>query len=51
MQEQQARLLRWAFLVGAVTDALAIVPMLVPEMALLLWGFENPTGSYQFAMG
>jgi len=51
MQERELSLLRSAFLLGAVTDALALVPMLVPEVAELLWGFRDPTGSYRFAMG
>ena len=46
----QERLLRTAFLAGAVTDAVALVPMLVPEAARLLWGFEDTSGSYLFAM-
>jgi len=45
------RRLRIAFAAGALTDAFALVPMLVPSAARLLWGFENPTGSYVFAMG
>jgi hypothetical protein len=49
--QRQARRLRVAFAVGAVTDALALVPMLSPTMARLLWGFENPTAGYFFAMG
>jgi hypothetical protein len=44
-------MLRTAFLLGAITDALAIVPMLVPRMASLLWGFEDTSGPYRFAMG
>ena len=47
----QEKVLRVAFLVGAITDALAILPMLVPPFAKLLWGFEDVSGSYQFAMG
>ena len=47
----QVRVLRIAFLAGAVTDAFALVPMLSPSMARLLWGFEHPSGSYVFAMG
>jgi len=43
--------LRRAFLAGAVTDALALVPMLIPAMARLLWGFEDLDGAYRFAMG
>jgi len=40
-----------AFLAGAITDALALVPMLFPPMARLLWGFEDTSGAYRFAMG
>jgi hypothetical protein len=47
----QEKVLRVAFLVGAVTDALAILPMLLPPLANLLWGFEDMSGAYQFAMG
>jgi hypothetical protein len=47
----QERLLRTAFLAGAVTDALALVPMLVPSAASLFWGFDDRSGSYRFAMG
>jgi hypothetical protein len=48
---RQEQLLRTAFACGAVTDALAVVPMLFPRMAALLWGFDDPTGAYRFAMG
>lgn len=48
---RQERRLRLAFLAGALTDAFALVPMLSPAMARLLWGFEQPSGSYRFAMG
>ena len=51
MDDRRARLLRTAFLAGAVTDALAVVPMLFPPMARLLWGFEDVGGTYRFAMG
>ena len=47
----QARLLRIAFLAGAVTDAGALLPMLFPPLARLLWGFEDTSGAYRFAMG
>ena len=47
----QERLLRTAFLAGAITDALALVPMLVPAVASRVWGFDDLSGSYQFAMG
>lgn len=48
---QQVRLLRIAFATGAVTDALALVPMLVPAMARLMWGFDDASITYQYAMG
>ncbi|HUU40689.1 MAG TPA: hypothetical protein VMW42_07105 [Desulfatiglandales bacterium] len=47
----QEKVLRAAFVAGAITDALAILPMLVPPLAKLLWGFEDVSGAYQFAMG
>ena len=47
----QQKLLRVAFAAGAITDALAIVPMLVPPLAKYLWGFEDGSGAYRFAMG
>lgn len=51
MSHGQLRLLRVAFAAGAVTDAVAILPMLFPPLAQLLWGFQDTTGSYRFAMG
>ena len=51
MAESRERWLRRAFAAGAVTDALALVPMLIPPMARLLWGFEDQNGAYRFAMG
>lgn len=45
------RLLRAAFIAGAVTDALAVIPMLSPSVATALWGFEDPGGPYLLAMG
>ena len=47
----QERLLRIAFLAGAVTDALAVLPMAVPRLGHLAWGFDDVSGSYRFAMG
>ena len=47
----QEKVLRVAFLVGIITDALAILPMLVPALAYIFWGFDNVSGAYQFAMG
>lgn len=51
MEQRRATLLRIAFLAGAVTDALALVPMLSPAMARVLWGFDAPSGPYRFGMG
>jgi hypothetical protein len=51
VEHQQARMLRRAFMLGAITDALALIPMLSPFMAKLLWGFQDASGSYRFAMG
>jgi hypothetical protein len=51
MEQRREQILRTAFLAGAITDALALVPMLVPSMAWLLWGFEDTSGAYRFAMG
>jgi hypothetical protein len=44
MEQRHARILRLAFLLGAVTDAGALVPMLSPRMAEILWGFEDVSG-------
>ena len=43
--------LKVAFAAGALTDALALVPMLSPPMARLLWGIDTSGPSYLFAMG
>ncbi len=51
MDERQAHLLQRAFLLGAITDALALIPMLIPWIASVLWGFTDPSGAYRFAMG
>ncbi len=51
VQDTQARLLRVAFAAGAITDALALLPMLSPALARTLWGFTNQSGPYRFAMG
>jgi len=50
MREQE-QLLRLAFAVGAVTDALALLPMLCSPIARLLRGFDDPSGAYRFAFG
>lgn len=51
MNARQERLLRVAFLAGAVTDAAALGPMLFPSVAGLVWGFHDVSGRYRFAMG
>ena len=51
MNDRRARLLRAAFLAGALTDALAVVPLVSPPIARLLWGFEDAGRGYRFAMG
>jgi len=43
--------LKLSFLVGMITDALALIPMLFPSIAKIFWGFDNFTGIYYFAMG
>jgi hypothetical protein len=48
---RQERLLRIVFIAGAVTDALALLPLLFPPMARMLWGFEDASGAYRFATG
>lgn len=44
-------LLKATFLIGALTDALALVPMLCPAFAKSIWGLDVLSGSYFFAMG
>ena len=44
------RFLRIAFLAGAITDAAALLPMLIPRLAAWVWGFRDVPGSYRFAM-
>lgn len=51
MTERHAYLLRAAFFTGAITDALAVIPMLSPAAARLMLGFESMGGPYRFAMG
>jgi hypothetical protein len=51
MPLDEERLLRAAFLAGAVTDLAALGPMLSPRLAALLWGFHDGSGTYRFAMG
>ena len=47
----KTKLLKYIFILGAVTDAVALLPMIVPGLATLFWGFSEFSGNYQFAMG
>lgn len=47
----EERLLRIVFLAGAIADAAALLPMLIPRLASWVWGLRDVTGSYRFAMG
>ena len=49
--EPQVRLLKFAFALGAVVDLLAMAPMLWPPLARLMWGLDDASGAYGFAMG
>ena len=51
MTDRRVHLLRIAFVAGAITDALALLPMLSPALARILWGFDDVSGTYRFAMG
>ncbi len=45
------KIIRIAFLAGAVTDAAAIFPMIFPQIAEIIWGFSVFSKQYFFAMG
>jgi hypothetical protein len=51
MPSNRERLLRIAFWTGAVSDALALIPMLLPPVAFLIWGVEAPGPSGWYALG
>jgi hypothetical protein len=38
---RETRMLRAVFLAGAVTDAVTLLPMLLPSFATLLWGLHD----------
>jgi len=50
MFESNGRWLRIAFTVGAITDGVALLPMVLPSAARMLWGLEDMPGSFWFAM-
>jgi len=43
--------LKCSFIIGAITDALALIPMLCLAAAKIMWGFNSFSPSYYFAMG
>lgn len=47
----QVKWLKTAFLIGIITDAFALIPMIFPPVAKLIWGFDEFDGYYFFAMG
>jgi hypothetical protein len=51
MNAREEHLLRIAFLAGAVTDTGALLPMLFPKIANVIWGLHDVSGNYRFAMG
>jgi hypothetical protein len=44
-------LLKIAFLCGALVDAFALIPMVFPSVATIIWGFSIFNDEYLFAMG
>ena len=50
MFESKAKWLRIAFIVGAITDGVAVLPMVYPPLARILWGLDGMPGSFWFAM-
>jgi hypothetical protein len=43
--------LKLSFIIGAIVDGIALIPMVIPWAAKTFWGFEGFTGIYYFAMG
>jgi hypothetical protein len=43
--------LKLSFIIGAIVDGVALIPMCIPWAAKIFWGFEDFTGIYYFAMG
>ena len=50
MFESKAKWLRIAFIVGAITDGVAVLPMVYPPLARILWGLDGMPASFWFAM-
>jgi hypothetical protein len=51
MEKKAIIWLKVGFIAGAVVDALALLPMLIPRAAKIFWGFSAFTGMYYFAQG
>ena len=51
MEKRAIFWLKSAFIIGAVIDGLALLPMCIPWAAELFLGFDGFTGIYYFAMG
>ena len=43
--------LKLSFIIGAIVDGLALVPMVIPWAAKIFWGLDVFTGSYYYAPG
>ena len=52
-QNKAIKLLRVSYWVGAIFDALVIIPMLLPQVASVAFGIPNfnPGNDYKYAMG
>lgn len=48
--QKSEKILKIAFLLGIITDALAVIPMVSPQVAVFFWGFSIFNGEYIFAM-
>lgn len=51
MEKRAIIWLKVGFMAGAIVDALALLPMLLPFGAKVFWGFADFTGIYYFAQG
>jgi len=51
MQDHKPTLLRTALLIGAVTDALALLPMVFPFAAAIIWGGDGSTPASRIIVG
>jgi hypothetical protein len=48
---QGVKVLKLAYLLGAITDLLVFLMMVFPQFATAFWGIEGFTEEYYFAMG